>query len=124
MNSPQSCHLGLNINHSIVSARQVERSYLSIITPLPTGRMSSQCRVAGIDFDIIIIATEQFILVTGIHPTLHITESGFQFTDIPFNLVDHIGRRNLVRVTPSSFLADLPKSVLFRRAQIFLILIR
>ena len=86
--------------------------------------MPSQCRVAIIDFDAIIIVTEQVILVIGIHTPLQITERDFQLTDLLFNLVDHRWRRNWVGVIPSSFLAYMPKSGLFSRNKIFVILIR
>ena len=122
--SLQRCHLGLNINHSIDSSGYFERLYLSVLAPLPTGRLYSQCRVSDIDLNFIIIVTEQVILVIGIHPPFHITESDFQFTDLPFNMVDHIGRRNWVRFIPIYFPLDLPKPGLFSRTQIFAIIIR
>ena len=70
------------------------------------------------------IVTEHFILVIGIYPPFQITESEFQLTDLPFNLVDNRGRSTWVVFILSSFLAHLTKSGLSSRTQIFVILIR
>ena len=64
------------------------------------------------------------MLVIGIHTLFQIIEGEFQFTDLPFNLVDYRGRGTWVGVIPSYFLADLPKFVLLSRNQIFVIHIR
>ena len=92
--------------------------------PRLTGRLPSKFIFSGIEFDVIFIVAEQVILVIGIHTPFQITENYFQFMYITFNLFDNIGKRTWVGVFPSSFLADVPKSGLFSRTQIFVILIR
>ena len=95
----------------------------SVLLSLLTERMSSQCKVTGIEFDVIIIVIKHFILAIGVHPPFQITESDFQFTGITFNLVYHRGGRTWVGFITSSFIEGLPKYGLLRRTQVFVILI-